>query len=155
MGVTAAYTLLFLPESLSPEAQAVARRHHQQHLQQEAAASAAAAAAGGPTHGSTSVASRAGRAVEVAAAAFAPLAATLRALRILLRSPLFKRLTLCMMLSGVVLEGLQDLLVQFLQLRFHGDFGVRDVVSEGGGSPARCSVCRGNLKHYSTSHASL
>lgn len=31
-----------------------------------------------------------------------------------------------MMLTGVVLEGLQDLLVQYLQLKM--DFGVRDVV---------------------------
>ena len=51
---------------------------------------------------------------------------TLRAARILLRSPLFKRLTLCMMLTGVVSEGLQDLLVQYLKLKM--EFGVADVV---------------------------
>ncbi len=57
---------------------------------------------------------------------------TLRAARILLRSPLFKRLTVCMMLTGVVSEGLQDLLVQYLKLKM--EFGVVDVVSvqEGG-----------------------
>lgn len=54
---------------------------------------------------------------------------TLRAARILLRSPLFKRLTLCMMLTGVVSEGLQDLLVQYLKLKI--GFGVADVVSRG------------------------
>ena len=58
------------------------------------------------------------------------LGSTLRAARILLRSPLFKRLTICMMLTGVVGEGLQDLLVQYVQLKM--DFGVEDVVSEWG-----------------------
>lgn len=95
----ALYTLLVLPESLTPEAKAIAQRRHreQQHSQRQ----------GG------------GRAMHPA------LGSTLRAVRILMRSPLFKRLTVTMMITGVVLEGLQDLLVQYLQLKL--EFGVADV----------------------------
>ncbi|KAK9805503.1 hypothetical protein WJX72_001711 [[Myrmecia] bisecta] len=39
------------------------------------------------------------------------------AMRILSRSPLFIKLTVCLMLSGVVAEGLQDLLIQFFQIK--------------------------------------
>lgn len=53
------------------------------------------------------------------------LGTTLRAARILLRSPLFKRLTLCMMITGVVLEGLQV-----------GSFGAEEQ-RQTGGSTAR------------------
>lgn len=72
----------------------------------------------------------------------APLCPTLAPrpqVRILLRSPLFKRLTLVMMLTGVVLEGLQDLLVQYLQLKLEG-FGVRDVVRGAQGKGGFASV---------------
>ncbi|PSC69918.1 CWF19 2 [Micractinium conductrix] len=94
------YTLLVLPESLTLKARAVAHRSHH---------AAAREHGGGAGAGGL-------RTV---------LGTTLRAARILLRSPLFKRLTLCMMITGVVLEGLQDLLVQYLQLKM--DFGVKDV----------------------------
>eukprot|EP00891_Asterochloris_glomerata_P006385 jgi/Astpho2/6385/Aster-06047 len=45
-------------------------------------------------------------------------------MKILLRSTLFKRLTLCIMISGVVAEGLQDLLIQYLQEKL--GFDTRD-----------------------------
>ena len=48
-------------------------------------------------------------------------------LRILLRSKLFKRLTVCLMVSGVVTDGLSDLFIQYFKLLFN--FSVRDVVS--------------------------
>jgi hypothetical protein len=55
----------------------------------------------------------------------AALAATWRALAILRRSPLFRRLTLVLMLSAVVSESSQDLLVQYLQLKL--GFGAADI----------------------------
>lgn len=45
---------------------------------------------------------------------------------ILTRSRLFITLTLCMMLMGMTAEGIQDLLVQYLQLKL--GFGVQDQV---------------------------
>ncbi|DBA82924.1 hypothetical protein WJX77_008143 [Trebouxia sp. C0004] len=47
-----------------------------------------------------------------------------KAIKILLRSQLFKRLTLCIMLTGIIQEGLQDLMIQYLQLKL--DFGIKD-----------------------------
>lgn len=47
-------------------------------------------------------------------------------LRILLRSRLFRRLTVCLMVSGIVTDGLSDLLIQYFKLLFN--FTVRDVV---------------------------
>ncbi|KFM25034.1 Hippocampus abundant transcript-like protein 1 [Auxenochlorella protothecoides] len=47
-----------------------------------------------------------------------------RAVTILTRSRLFITLTLCMMLMGMTAEGIQDLLVQYLQLKL--GFGVQD-----------------------------
>ena len=44
-----------------------------------------------------------------------------------------------MMLTGVVLEGLQDLLVQYLQLKLD-DFGVKDVVRGATGGARACRV---------------
>ena len=49
-----------------------------------------------------------------------------KTIKILLRSKLFKRLTLCIMLTGVIQEGLQDLMMQYLQLKL--DFGIKDQV---------------------------
>lgn len=51
-----------------------------------------------------------------------------RSIAILMRSPLFKKLTVVMMVSGVVSEGLQDLLMQYLQLKL--DFTTSDQVGE-------------------------
>lgn len=45
------------------------------------------------------------------------LSSTWRSLAILKRNPLFVRLTVILMLSAVVSEGLQDLLIQYLQLK--------------------------------------
>ncbi|KAL4420298.1 hypothetical protein ABPG77_001388 [Micractinium sp. CCAP 211/92] len=101
----ALYTLLILPESLSDDARVAARRRH---LESQRERHGHHHGAGGPPTWRVALSS------------------TLGAVRILLRSPLFKRLTLVMMLTGVVLEGLQDLLVQYLQLKLEG-FGVRDV----------------------------
>ncbi|EFN55254.1 hypothetical protein CHLNCDRAFT_134588 [Chlorella variabilis] len=111
VGACAAYTLLILPESLSPGAKAAARLCHAQHRHQDAAPGAP-----GSPGGSSGGGGGGGGVVALS---------TLRAARILLRSPLFKRLTLCMMLTGVVSEGLQDLLVQYLKLKM--EFGVADV----------------------------
>ncbi|KAK9855166.1 hypothetical protein WJX84_009416 [Apatococcus fuscideae] len=47
-----------------------------------------------------------------------------RALKILGRSQLFIRLTLCVMISGVVAEGIFDLLIQYLQLKV--GFNIQD-----------------------------
>eukprot|EP00887_Chlorella_sp_A99_P004926 scaffold4.g4926.t1 len=94
------YTLALLPESLSEQAKQEARRHHALH--------AAPAPGGGGGRGR---------------GADAPWAAW-RALSILLRSPLFRKLTLCMMLTGLVMEGIQDMLLQYLQLKL--DFRVND-----------------------------
>ncbi len=47
-------------------------------------------------------------------------------LRILFRSRLFRRLTVCLMVSGIVTDGLSDLLIQYFKLLFN--FTVRDVV---------------------------
>lgn len=49
-----------------------------------------------------------------------------KTIKILLRSKLFKRLTLCIMLTGIIQEGLQDLMIQYLQLKL--DFGIKDQV---------------------------
>lgn len=49
-----------------------------------------------------------------------------KVIKILLRSQLFKRLTLCIMLTGIIQEGLQDLMIQYLQLKL--DFGIKDQV---------------------------
>ena len=49
-----------------------------------------------------------------------------KTIKILLRSKLFKRLTLCIMLTGIIQEGLQDLMIQYLQLKL--DFGIGDQV---------------------------
>ena len=49
-----------------------------------------------------------------------------KTIKILLRSKLFKRLTLCIMLTGIISEGLQDLMIQYLQLKL--DFGIKDQV---------------------------
>ena len=49
-----------------------------------------------------------------------------QAMKILLRSTLFKRLTVCIMITGIVAEGLQDLLIQYLQLKLA--FGPKDQV---------------------------
>lgn len=46
-------------------------------------------------------------------------------LRILFRSKLFKRLTVCLMVSGIVTDGLADLLIQYFKLLFN--FSVQDV----------------------------
>lgn len=46
-------------------------------------------------------------------------------LRILMRSSLFRRLTICLMISGVAQEGVGDLFIQYFKLKF--DFTVRDV----------------------------
>ena len=43
-----------------------------------------------------------------------------------MRSRLFRRLTVCLMLSGVVMEGLSDLMIQYFKLLF--SFSVADVV---------------------------
>lgn len=48
-------------------------------------------------------------------------------LRILLRSPLFKRLTVCLMVSGIVTDGLSDLLIQYFKLLFN--FSIQDVTA--------------------------
>jgi len=48
------------------------------------------------------------------------------AIKILVRSSLFKKLTLCMMLTGMVSEAMQDLLLQYLQIKL--GFGVKDQV---------------------------
>jgi hypothetical protein len=48
------------------------------------------------------------------------------AVNILLRSRLFKLLTVILMLSATVSEGLQDLLIQYLQLKM--GFDVKDQV---------------------------
>ena len=53
-------------------------------------------------------------------------------IKILLRSKLFKRLTLCIMLTGIISEGLQDLMIQYLQIKL--DFGIKDQV----GLPCKC-----------------
>lgn len=103
--VCALYTLLLLPESLSADARSAAKRRHLESQREHH----------GHHHGPGD-----------APAWRVATSSTLRAVRILLRSPLFKRLTVCMMLTGVVLEGLQDLLVQYLQLKLDG-FGVKDV----------------------------
>lgn len=50
-----------------------------------------------------------------------------KTIKILLRSQLFKRLTLCIMLTGIIQEGLQDLMIQYLQLKL--DFGIKDQVN--------------------------
>ncbi|KAL3156285.1 hypothetical protein ABBQ32_012557 [Trebouxia sp. C0010 RCD-2024] len=50
-----------------------------------------------------------------------------KTIKILLRSKLFKRLTLCIMLTGIIQEGLQDLMIQYLQLKL--DFGIKDQAS--------------------------
>lgn len=49
-----------------------------------------------------------------------------KTIKILLRSKLFKRLTLCIMLTGIIQEGLQDLMIQYLQLKLN--FGISDQV---------------------------
>mmetsp|Transcript_12814 Transcript_12814/g.38699 ORF Transcript_12814/g.38699 Transcript_12814/m.38699 type:complete len:525 (-) Transcript_12814:561-2135(-) len=54
-----------------------------------------------------------------------PKVRTAGGLRILFRSPLFKRLTICLMVSGIVNEGLSDLLIQYFKLLFN--FTVNDV----------------------------
>lgn len=51
-----------------------------------------------------------------------------KVIKILLRSQLFKRLTLCIMLTGIIQEGLQDLMIQYLQLKL--DFGIKDQVGQ-------------------------
>jgi len=57
----------------------------------------------------------------------AVLSSTWRALAILKRSPLFMRLALLLMLASVVSEGIQDIIIQYLQLKL--GFGMIDVVS--------------------------
>jgi hypothetical protein len=149
VGVCAAYTLLILPESLSEDAKAGVSHlvcgRACLHLaacfyRLLAAALSVAGAHQPPTHASPRLPAcpcspqahrrhqqAHGHEGAGASSARVALGSTLRAARILLRSPLFKRLTICMMLTGVVGEGLQDLLVQYLQLKM--DFGVKDVVS--------------------------
>jgi len=50
------------------------------------------------------------------------------AIKILQRNSLFIRLTLILMLGAVVGEGLQDILIQYLQLKM--GFRANDVVSD-------------------------
>ena len=62
-----------------------------------------------------------------------------RALKILGRSQLFIRLTLCVMISGVVAEGIFDLLIQYLQLKV--GFNIQDQVSlQGTDALAECII---------------
>ncbi|GAB4814357.1 hypothetical protein N2152v2_001403 [Parachlorella kessleri] len=104
--VCLAYVAVALPESVTPEAKEQAR-------QRLAEARAARATAAGSAPGSG-----------VAGGSGGVFAGSGRALKILMRSSLFKKLTVCMMLSGTVSEGIQDLLIQYLQLKMA--FGVKD-----------------------------
>lgn len=60
----------------------------------------------------------------------AALSSTWHALAILRRSQLFVRLTLVLMAGAVVSEGLNDVLIQYLQLKL--GFGAKDVVRKMG-----------------------
>ena len=46
-----------------------------------------------------------------------PLAGLCAGLRMLGRSPLFLKLTACVMLTGIVMEGMYELLAQYFQLK--------------------------------------
>lgn len=82
-------TLFFLPESLSLEAAAEAK--DRQATEMPSGAKGAASA----------------------------LAGTWRAMAILRRSPLFIRLTIVLMIGAVVSEGIQDILIQYLQIKLN------------------------------------
>ena len=82
-------TLFLLPESLSTEAAEEAKERQSEEV---------------------------GAGVKGAAAA---LAGTWRAMAILRRSPLFIRLTIVLMIGSVVSEGIQDILIQYLQIKLN------------------------------------
>ena len=84
-------TLFLVPESLSTRASEEAKERHAVSLRGQPAGTGASSM----------------------------LAATWRAVAILQRSPLFIRLTAVLMMGAVVSEGLQDILIQYLQIKLN------------------------------------
>jgi DHA1 family tetracycline resistance protein-like MFS transporter len=116
--VALVYSYIFLPESLSEEARMEAKE--KQYRRNNNGISSSSGGGGGSSNNNNSGIQQQGSMISIIKWTSSSLVEMWRApLAILTRSPLYKRLTITLMITAVVSEGLMDVLTQYVQIKLN------------------------------------